>query len=64
MRTPRVNIVKMLDLHTLAAHLDATDWQRRSVKGELPLVRIGLTCPVPVVATEELVGRRRWIRRF
>jgi hypothetical protein len=39
----------MMDWRTLMAYLDATGWQCRSVRGELPMVGNGLMCPVPVV---------------
>jgi hypothetical protein len=58
-RMPRVNLTKMMDLRTVVALQDVTDRQCRSVKGELPLVRIGLTCPEAVAAPEELAERRR-----
>lgn len=63
MRMPRVNITKMMNLRTLVTHRDVTARQRRSVKNELPLVRIGLTCPVPVVATVEVTQGKKWARR-
>jgi hypothetical protein len=63
MRNWRMNIVKMADFRALLAHLDPTGWQCRSVRGELPLVRIGPGCLVPVVAAEGLVERGRCRRR-
>ena len=63
MRIPRVSTTIMMDWRTVMAYLDATGWQCRSVRGELPMVGNGLRCPVPVVV-EELAHRRtmRWMR--
>jgi hypothetical protein len=63
MKIPRVNTTILMDWRTLMAYLHATGWQCRSVRRELPLVRTGLMCPVPVIV-EESVQRRtvKWMR--
>jgi len=63
MRTWRMNIVKMADFRALLTHLDPTGWRCRSVRGELPLVKIGPGCLAPVMAAEGLVERGRCRRR-
>lgn len=63
MMIPRVNTTTLAYRCALMACLGVTDWRRRFVRGELPSVRTGLMCQVPVVV-EELARRRtvRWMR--
>jgi hypothetical protein len=58
MPMPRANLTRMIRLLKLMAREDVADRQCELVKGELPLVRIGLICPQLSVVADELPEQR------